>query len=101
MPLAMFLAVAVLVQAGRSKVCTAHSAQRADAVRGAAEHAHRRQHRRQHRHQGLLRPAAGRRQTPQSRYWSPVLVACMRKPLATLNAMVKTNKPWDKSLRGA
>lgn len=26
------------------------------------------------------------------------LVACMRKLLTTLNAMVKTNKPWDKSL---
>ncbi|MBS7779903.1 transposase [Acidovorax sp. CCYZU-2555] len=29
------------------------------------------------------------------------LVACMRKRLTTLNAMVKTNKPWDKSLHGA
>jgi transposase len=29
------------------------------------------------------------------------LVACMRKLLTTLNAMVKTNKPWDKSLHGA
>ncbi|MED5620143.1 IS110 family transposase [Ideonella sp. BN130291] len=29
------------------------------------------------------------------------LVACMRKLLTTLNAMVKTNKPWDKSLLGA
>ena len=28
------------------------------------------------------------------------LVACMRKLLTTLNAMVKTNKPWDKSLHG-
>jgi transposase len=25
----------------------------------------------------------------------------MRKLLTTLNAMVKTNKPWDKSLHGA
>ncbi|HSV70528.1 MAG TPA: IS110 family transposase, partial [Methylibium sp.] len=29
------------------------------------------------------------------------LVACMRKLLTTLNAMVKSNKPWDKSLHGA
>jgi len=29
------------------------------------------------------------------------LVACMRKLLTTLNAMVKTNKPWDKSLHVA
>ncbi len=29
------------------------------------------------------------------------LVACMRKLLTTLNAMVKTNKPWDKSLHCA
>lgn len=29
------------------------------------------------------------------------LVACMRKLLTTLNAMVKANKPWDKSLHGA
>ena len=29
------------------------------------------------------------------------LVACMRKLLTTLNAMVKTNKPWNKSLHGA
>lgn len=29
------------------------------------------------------------------------LVACMRKLLTTLNAIVKTNKPWDKSLHGA
>lgn len=29
------------------------------------------------------------------------LVACMRKLLTTLNAMVKTNKPWSKSLHGA
>lgn len=29
------------------------------------------------------------------------LVACMRKLLTTLNAMVKTNKPWDISLHGA
>ncbi len=29
------------------------------------------------------------------------LVACMRKLLTTLNAMVKTNKPWDKSLHAA
>lgn len=28
------------------------------------------------------------------------LVACMRKLLTTLNAMVRTNKPWDKSLHG-
>lgn len=28
------------------------------------------------------------------------LVACMRKLLTTLNAMVKTNKPWDNSLHG-
>lgn len=29
------------------------------------------------------------------------LVACMRKLLSTLNAMVRTGKPWDKSLHGA
>jgi len=29
------------------------------------------------------------------------LMACMRKLLTTLNAMVRTNKPWDKSLHGA
>jgi len=29
------------------------------------------------------------------------LVACMRKLLTTLNAMVKTSKPWDKSFHGA
>ena len=29
------------------------------------------------------------------------LVACMRKLLTMLNAMVKTNKPWDGSLHGA
>jgi transposase len=29
------------------------------------------------------------------------LVACMRKLLTTLNAMVKTNEAWDKSLHGA
>ena len=29
------------------------------------------------------------------------LVACMRKLLTTLNAKVRTNKPWDKSLHGA
>ena len=29
------------------------------------------------------------------------LVACIRKLLTMLNAMVKTNKPWDKSLHGA
>lgn len=29
------------------------------------------------------------------------LVACMRKLLTMLNAMVKTNKPWDISLHGA
>ncbi|QBG91859.1 IS110 family transposase [Xanthomonas oryzae] len=29
------------------------------------------------------------------------LVACMRKLLTTLNAMVRTNKPWDNSLHGA
>ena len=29
------------------------------------------------------------------------IVACMRKLLTTLNAMVKTNKPWDKSLHDA
>jgi len=29
------------------------------------------------------------------------LVACMRKLLTTLNAMVKTNQPWDNSLHGA
>ena len=28
------------------------------------------------------------------------LVACMRKLLTTLNAMVRTNKPWDQSLHG-
>ena len=28
------------------------------------------------------------------------LVACMRKLLTTLNAMVRTNKPWDNSLYG-
>src|SRR6218665_2760655 len=28
------------------------------------------------------------------------LVACMRKLLTTLNAMVRTGKPWDKSLHG-
>jgi transposase len=28
------------------------------------------------------------------------LVACMRKLLTTLNAMVKTNQSWDKSLHG-
>jgi transposase len=28
------------------------------------------------------------------------LVACMRKLLTTLNAMVKTNTPWDKSFHG-
>jgi transposase len=28
-------------------------------------------------------------------------VACMRKLLTTLNAMVRTNKPWDNSLHGA
>jgi len=26
------------------------------------------------------------------------LVACMRKLLTMLNAMVRTNSPWDKSL---
>ncbi len=26
------------------------------------------------------------------------IVACMRKLLVILNAMVKTNKPWDESL---
>jgi hypothetical protein len=29
------------------------------------------------------------------------LVACMRKLLTTLNAMVRTSKPWDNSLHGA
>lgn len=29
------------------------------------------------------------------------LIACMRKVVTILNAMVKTNKPWDKSLHGA
>ena len=29
------------------------------------------------------------------------LVACMRKLLTTLNAMVRTNKPWDSSLHGS
>ena len=29
------------------------------------------------------------------------LVACMRKLVTMLNAMVKTNKPWDTSLHGA
>lgn len=29
------------------------------------------------------------------------LVACMRKLLTTLNAMVRTNKPWVNSPRGA
>jgi transposase len=29
------------------------------------------------------------------------LVACMRKLLTTLNAMVRTNKRWDNSLHGA
>jgi transposase len=29
------------------------------------------------------------------------LVACTRKLLTTLNARVKTNNPWDKSLPGA
>lgn len=29
------------------------------------------------------------------------LVACMRKLLTTLNAMVRSNKPWDNSLHGA
>ena len=29
------------------------------------------------------------------------LVACMRKLLTMLNAMVRTNKPWDNSLHGA
>ena len=29
------------------------------------------------------------------------LVACMRKLLTILNAMVRTNKPWDNSLHGA
>ncbi|MGZ5714303.1 MAG: IS110 family RNA-guided transposase [Caldimonas sp.] len=29
------------------------------------------------------------------------LIACMRKLVTILNAMVKTNKPWDKSLHGA
>lgn len=28
-------------------------------------------------------------------------VACMRKLLTVLNAMVRTNKPWDKSVHGA
>jgi transposase len=30
-----------------------------------------------------------------------VLVACVRKFLTTLSAMVKNNKPWDGSLHGA
>ncbi|MDF5632538.1 transposase, partial [Vibrio parahaemolyticus] len=29
------------------------------------------------------------------------LVACMRKLLTVLNAMVRTNKPWDNALHGA
>jgi transposase len=29
------------------------------------------------------------------------LVACMRKLLTVLNAMVRTNKPWDNSLHRA
>ena len=29
------------------------------------------------------------------------LVACMRKLVTMLNAMVKTNTPWDTSLHGA
>jgi transposase len=29
------------------------------------------------------------------------LVACMRKLLTTLNAMVRTSKPWGNSLHGA
>jgi transposase len=29
------------------------------------------------------------------------LVACMRKLLTTLNAMVRTNKPWDSSFHHA
>jgi transposase len=29
------------------------------------------------------------------------LVACMRKLLTTLNAMVRNNQPWDNSLHGA
>ncbi len=29
------------------------------------------------------------------------LIACMRKLLTVLNAMVRTNKPWDESLHGA
>ena len=29
------------------------------------------------------------------------LVACMRKLLTTLNAMVRSNKPWDRSLHHA
>jgi transposase len=29
------------------------------------------------------------------------LVACMSKLLTTLNAMVRTSKPWDNSLHGA
>jgi hypothetical protein len=29
------------------------------------------------------------------------LVACMRKLLTTLNAMVRTNQPWNNSPRGA
>lgn len=29
------------------------------------------------------------------------LVACMRKLLTALNAMVRTNKPWNTSLHGA
>jgi transposase len=37
-----------------------------------------------------------RRQTAQGR-----VVACMRKLLTMLNAMVKTNPPWDDSLHRA
>ena len=29
------------------------------------------------------------------------LIACMRKLVTILNAMVKNNKPWDKSLHNA
>jgi len=29
------------------------------------------------------------------------LVACMRKRLTTLNAMVRFNQPWDSSVHGA
>jgi transposase len=29
-----------------------------------------------------------------------VLAACMRKLLTTLNAVVRTNKPWDNSPQG-